>query len=159
MLPQGYSQEPGDYDEVFAPVARYNSIRTVPVIANQLDLEVHQMDFKTAFLNGEFENEIYINPEGCRERATGMEDSGEIHHCLSMSIRRDRAAKELTISQKTYLENVLKIFGMYACKLVSTPMETGKKYEKLADGETPMKTKQYKGSNWIPYLRCDCDKT
>ena len=27
-----------------------------------------------------------------------MEDSGEIHHCLSMSIRRDRAAKELTIS-------------------------------------------------------------
>ena len=27
-----------------------------------------------------------------------MEDLGEIHHCLSMSIRRDRAAKELTIS-------------------------------------------------------------
>ena len=72
LLAQGYSQEPGeDYDEVFAPVARYNSIRTGPVIANQLDLEVHRMDFKTAFLNGEFENEIYMKAEGCRERATG----------------------------------------------------------------------------------------
>ena len=75
-----------------------------------------------------------------------MEDLGEIHHCLSMSIRRDRAAKELTISHKTYLESMLKRFGMYDCKPVSTPMETGRKHEKLADGETPLKTREYQAA-------------
>ena len=66
LVAQEYSQEPGeDYDEVIVPVARYNSIRTVLTIATQLDLEVHQMDIKTAFLNGELENEIYMKqPEG-----------------------------------------------------------------------------------------------
>ena len=41
-----------------------------------------------------------------------MEDLGEIHHYLGMSIKRDRNAKVLLISQKIYLENVLKRFGM-----------------------------------------------
>ena len=66
LVAQGYSQEYGlDYDEVFAPVAKYNSIRTILAIANELDLEVHQMDVKTAFLNGDLDCEIYMNqPEG-----------------------------------------------------------------------------------------------
>lgn len=66
LVAQGYSQEAGvDYDEVFAPVARYTSIRSVLAIANQLDLEVHQMDVKSAFLNGELSDEIFMKqPEG-----------------------------------------------------------------------------------------------
>ncbi|CAB4007653.1 Hypothetical predicted protein, partial [Paramuricea clavata] len=56
---KGYSQEPGlDYDETFSPVAKYTSILSLVGIANQLDLEVHQMDVSTAFLNGELEEEI-----------------------------------------------------------------------------------------------------
>ena len=66
LVAQGYSQQAGlDYDEVFAPVARYTSIRTVLAIANALDLELHQMDVKTAFLNGELDTEIYMEqPSG-----------------------------------------------------------------------------------------------
>ena len=66
LVAQGYSQEAGvDYDEVFAPVARYKSIRSVLAIANQLNLEVHQMDVKSAFLNGELEDEIFMKqPNG-----------------------------------------------------------------------------------------------
>ena len=61
FVAQGYLQEAGiDYDEICAPVARYNSIRTVLVIANALDFELHQMDVKTAFLNGKLDQEIYI---------------------------------------------------------------------------------------------------
>ena len=61
LVAQGYSQEAGqDYDDTFAPVARYNSIRSVLAIANQLNLEVHQMNVKTAFLNGDLEHEIYM---------------------------------------------------------------------------------------------------
>ena len=66
LVAQGYSQEAGeDYDEIFPPVAKYNSIRSELGIANQFDMEIHQMDVKTAFLNGKLENEIYMKqPEG-----------------------------------------------------------------------------------------------
>ena len=66
LVAQGYSQQPGvDYNEVFAPVARYNSIQSVLAIANQLDLEVHQMDVKSAYLNGKLDEEIYMRqPDG-----------------------------------------------------------------------------------------------
>ena len=66
LVAQGYSQEEGiDYNEVFAPVARYSSIRTVLAIANQMNLEVHQMDVRSAFLNGNLEEDIYMaQPEG-----------------------------------------------------------------------------------------------
>ena len=66
LVAQGYSQEEGvDFDEVFAPVAKYKSIRTVLAIANQLDLEAHQMDVKSAFLYGDLTEDIYMRqPEG-----------------------------------------------------------------------------------------------
>ena len=41
-----------------------------------------------------------------------MVDQGEIHYLLGMSIKRDRKLRTLTISQPTYLEKVLKRFGM-----------------------------------------------
>ena len=64
LVAQGFSQEAGqDYDDIFTPVARYSSIRSVLAIANEFDLNVHQMDVKTAFLNGGLENDIYINKQ------------------------------------------------------------------------------------------------
>jgi hypothetical protein len=61
LVAQGFSQVQGfDFDEVFSPVARYTAIRTVFAIAATLDLELHQMDVKTAFLNGQLDNEIYM---------------------------------------------------------------------------------------------------
>jgi hypothetical protein len=57
----GFSQKEGiDYDETFAPVARYTSIRTIISLALVLGWKLHQMDVKTAFLNGQVEEEIYI---------------------------------------------------------------------------------------------------
>ena len=66
FVAKGYSQEEGIYyEETFSPVARYTLIPSVLAIANQLDLELHQMDVQTAFLNGELEEEIYmLQPEG-----------------------------------------------------------------------------------------------
>ena len=66
LVAQGYTQSQGvDYQEVFAPVARYNSIRSLLAVANVCDWEIHQMDVKTAFLHGNLEEEIFMEqPEG-----------------------------------------------------------------------------------------------
>ena len=74
LVAKGYSQEEGvDYEETYSPVARYTSIRTVLAIANYLDLELHQMDVQTAFLNAELQEEIYmVQPDGYVEQ--GKED-------------------------------------------------------------------------------------
>jgi hypothetical protein len=49
-----------DYDETFAPVARYSSIRSVVSIAAEMGWKIHQMDVKTAFLNGVLDQEVYV---------------------------------------------------------------------------------------------------
>jgi hypothetical protein len=66
LVARGFSQTFGvDYNETFAPVANFMSIRCVLALAAIEDMEIHQMDVKTAFLNGDLEEEIYMEqPEG-----------------------------------------------------------------------------------------------
>ena len=62
LVAQGYSPTHGiDYDEVFSPVAKYSAIRSLLALANAHNLEVHQMDVKTAFLNGLIDCDIYMS--------------------------------------------------------------------------------------------------
>ena len=49
-----------DYEETFALVARYTSIRSIISIAAEMGWKIHQMDVKTAFLNGFIQEEVYI---------------------------------------------------------------------------------------------------
>jgi transposase InsO family protein len=66
LVAKGFSQKAGlDYKETFAPVAKFASIRTLLALAAHQDYEVHQMDVKTAFLNGDLDVELYMQqPEG-----------------------------------------------------------------------------------------------
>lgn len=66
LVAQGYSQIQGeDYNETFAPVVRFESIRTLIALAAQKNMKIHQMDIKTAFLNGDLQEEIYLQqPQG-----------------------------------------------------------------------------------------------
>lgn len=61
-----YTQKAGiDYEEVFAPVVRYESIRTLLATAAEYDLEIAQFDVRTAFLHGDLHEEIFMAvPEG-----------------------------------------------------------------------------------------------
>jgi hypothetical protein len=53
-----------DYEETFAPIARYTSIRTIIALAAKMKWKLHQIDVKTTFLNGVIE-EVYIEqPQG-----------------------------------------------------------------------------------------------
>ena len=66
VVAKGYAQKEGiDYNETFALVAKMTSICTLLAFAIIEDLKVHQMDVKTTFLNGNLEEEIYMDqPEG-----------------------------------------------------------------------------------------------
>ena len=57
LVAQGYSQSQGvDYQEIFSPVVRYTSIRSLLAVAKICDWEISQMDVKTAFLQGELDD-------------------------------------------------------------------------------------------------------
>jgi len=66
LVAKGYTQREGiDFDETFSPVAMLKSIRILLSIAAHYDWEIWQMDVKTAFLNGDLEEDIYtMQPPG-----------------------------------------------------------------------------------------------
>ncbi|GKE02854.1 retrovirus-related pol polyprotein from transposon TNT 1-94, partial [Tanacetum coccineum] len=66
IVAQGFRQEEGiDFEESFAPVARIEAIRIFVVNAAHKNMMIYQMDVKTAFLNGELKEEVYVSqPEG-----------------------------------------------------------------------------------------------
>jgi transposase InsO family protein len=66
LCARGFLQQRGvDYNETFAPVVRYDSIRVLLALVAAEDLELAQFDIQTAFLHGQLEEEIYMEvPEG-----------------------------------------------------------------------------------------------
>nr|GEV92685.1 zinc finger, CCHC-type [Tanacetum cinerariifolium] len=62
LVIQGFKQKSGiDYFDTYAPVARISTIRLLIAMTSIHNLIIHQMDVKTAFLNGELEEEVYMN--------------------------------------------------------------------------------------------------
>ncbi|RVX02552.1 Retrovirus-related Pol polyprotein from transposon TNT 1-94 [Vitis vinifera] len=66
LVAKGFKQREGiDYFDTYAPVARTTSIRILFALTSIHNLFVHQMDVKTAFLNGDLNEEVYMEqPEG-----------------------------------------------------------------------------------------------
>jgi hypothetical protein len=66
LVAKGFTQIPGqDFTFTFAPVARWDSIRSLLCLAALHDFELRQLDVKTAYLNGPLEEEIYMRvPDG-----------------------------------------------------------------------------------------------
>ena len=66
LVAKGFLQKAGiDYGEVYAPVARIETVRFVVAIATNANWSMHQLDVKSAFLNGPLEEEVYVSqPQG-----------------------------------------------------------------------------------------------
>ncbi|KAM1775099.1 hypothetical protein ACFX12_044389 [Malus domestica] len=66
LVAKGYSQKPGvDFNETFAPVARLDTIRTLIALTAKKGWKLHQLDVKSAFLNGVLEDEVFVEqPQG-----------------------------------------------------------------------------------------------
>ena len=74
LVAKGLTQREGiDYYETYAPVSSKDSLRIVMALVAHFDLELHQMDVKTAFLNGELNEEVYM------QQPQGFEIKGKEH--------------------------------------------------------------------------------
>ena len=61
LVAKGFRQVQGvDYNKTFLPVAMLKSVRILLAIAAYFDYEIWQMDVKTAFLNGNLEENVYM---------------------------------------------------------------------------------------------------
>jgi hypothetical protein len=71
LVAKGYSQKHGIYfNEVFAPVARWDTIRAVLALAASKGWCVYQLDVKSAFLHGDLSKDIYV------EQPLGYQSNG-----------------------------------------------------------------------------------
>lgn len=78
LVAQGFAQKCGqDYDQLFAPVVRHTTLRILLAIAAKREYVVHHFDAKSAFLNGNLEETIFM------KQPPGFEVEGEEHKvCL-----------------------------------------------------------------------------
>ncbi|GKA32112.1 zinc finger, CCHC-type containing protein [Tanacetum coccineum] len=142
MKSQGFKQMSGiDYFDTYALVARISTIRLLIAMALIHNLIIHQMDVKTAFLNGDLKEEVYMNqPQGFimpgnenkvnltnefLSSKFSMKDMREADVILGIRIKHE--SNGIAISQSHYIENVLKKFNYFDYTLVSTPMDTSEK--------------------------------
>jgi transposase InsO family protein len=80
LVVRGFEQREGiDFEETFAPVAKFTTVRIMLALATHFDWEIEQMDVKTAFLYPEVEEEVYISiPEGYKMLYPEDDEVGEV---------------------------------------------------------------------------------
>ena len=109
----GFSHKEGiDYEETFAPIARYTSIRSVLALVAVMKWKIHQMDVKTAFLNGVVEEDVYV------EQPLGF----ETHDRESHVYRLNKSLYGLKQAPRTWydrIESFLTCFGFTKSKVDS----------------------------------------
>ncbi|GJT56192.1 integrase, catalytic region, zinc finger, CCHC-type containing protein [Tanacetum coccineum] len=110
LVARGYRQEERiDFEESFAPVARIEAIRIFLAFAAHKNMVVYQMDMKTAFLNGNLREEVYVS--------------------------QSDGPRGIFINQSKYALESLKKCGFESCDPVDTPMVEKSKLDKDTEGK------------------------
>ncbi|KAE8668941.1 hypothetical protein F3Y22_tig00112281pilonHSYRG00221 [Hibiscus syriacus] len=162
LVAKGYCQKAEiDYDEVFAPVARLETIKVIISLVAQNKWKIQQMDVKSAFLNGVLEEEVYIQqpsgyevkvhedkvlklkktlyglkqaPRDVMMKEFKMTDMWLMAYYLGIEVKQQKDG--IFISQEIYVKEILKKFKMENCKPISTPKEYEIKMSKHEEGES-----------------------
>ncbi|CAL8996776.1 unnamed protein product [Prunus brigantina] len=167
LVAKGYTQRYGvDYQETFAPVAKINTVRIQISLAANLDWPLHQFDVKNAFLHGDLEEEVYMDPPpGCKlsseskhyvcklkKSLYGLKQSPRAWFGrLTKSMRAfgykqsddpdERKALQEYLSKEFEMKD-LGTLKMLGCKPVNTPMEENHKLGECTDHK-PTNKEQY----------------
>ncbi|KAJ4713080.1 Retrovirus-related Pol polyprotein from transposon TNT 1-94 [Melia azedarach] len=189
LVTKGFTQKEGiDYKETFSPISSKDFFRIIMALMAHSNIELHQIDVKTTFLNGDIDETVYMvqlenfvlgDPrnmviisfnfemnlvDGCiyhklcgskyiflvlyvddillANNGIGlfhetkrflaknfeMKDLGDTSFILGIQIHRDRSWGILGLSQKSYIEKVIKRYGMQDCKPGDTPVVKGDKF-------------------------------
>ncbi|GAA0138919.1 transmembrane signal receptor [Lithospermum erythrorhizon] len=172
LVAKGFTQTYGiDFNETFAPVAKLNTVIIILSLAANLEWELHQLDIKNVFLNGELEEEVYmIQPPTFRIRTRNQLGDGVaeirdmkrllakefevknldmLKYFLRMEIARNKQG--ISVSQSKYTLDLLKETGMLGYKASSTPVEPDNK-DRMLQGEPVDRTMYPKLVGKLIYL-------
>ncbi|RVW84163.1 Retrovirus-related Pol polyprotein from transposon TNT 1-94 [Vitis vinifera] len=151
LVAKGFIQKEGiDYKKTFSPISSKDSFRIIMALVAHYDLELHQMDVKTMFLNGNIDETIYmVQPENFEsndskqlentvDQGIYLKFSGRKFIILVLyiddillansDIYRDCSRGILRLSKKAYIDKVLSRFGMRNCAPRDTPVAKGDKF-------------------------------
>nr|GEU86510.1 retrovirus-related Pol polyprotein from transposon TNT 1-94 [Tanacetum cinerariifolium] len=130
LVAQGHTQEEGiDYEEVFAPVARIKAIRLFLAYASFMGFMVYQMDVKSVFMYGTFEEEVYV----CQP--PGFKDPDYPHKVYKVVRALYGLHQAPRACQDKYVAEILRKFSLTDRKSASTSIDTEKPLLKDPDGE------------------------
>ncbi|GKC44402.1 retrovirus-related pol polyprotein from transposon TNT 1-94 [Tanacetum coccineum] len=149
-----YHQEEGiDFEESFAPVARIEAIRIFIANATNKNMTIYQMDVKTAFLNGELREVVYVS------QPKGFVDQDKPNHMYRLKkalygIKQAPRAcpRGIFINQSNYALEIIKKYGMLSSDLVDTPMVDKSKLDEDLHGKPVDPTHYYGMTGSLMYL-------
>ncbi|XP_047320527.1 uncharacterized mitochondrial protein AtMg00810-like [Impatiens glandulifera] len=151
------------------------TIRTCVAIVVQLEVNIFQLDLKSAFLNGKIQEEVYVeHPQddliyfGTNKAMVAefknqmmkefeMTDLGLMKYFLGIQVKKSPG--RIFLSQEKYIEDLQKKFNMSQCKPLSTPMALNKKFQVNCDGEKADTTSYRKLIGSLIYLNTRPDIT
>ncbi|RVX04712.1 Retrovirus-related Pol polyprotein from transposon RE2 [Vitis vinifera] len=113
LVAKGFTQSYGiDYQETFAPVAKLNTVCVLLSLAANLDWSLHQLDVKNAFLNGDLEEEVYMDIPAGLETTSNFNKVCRLRKSLyglkqSPSAWFERFTKVIMKRKLTYLKKLL----------------------------------------------------
>nr|GEV31508.1 hypothetical protein [Tanacetum cinerariifolium] len=126
LVARGYHQEEGiDFEESFALVARLEAIRIFLAYAAHKNMVVYQMDVKTAFLNSNLREEVYVS------HPDGFVNQDNPNHVITDFLKSQRHF----INQSKYPLESLKKYGFESCDPVDTPMVEKSKLDEDKEGK------------------------
>ncbi|GJT69612.1 retrovirus-related pol polyprotein from transposon TNT 1-94 [Tanacetum coccineum] len=168
LVAQGFRQEEGiNFEESFAPVARIEAIRIFVANAAHKNMTIYQMDVKTAFLNGELKEEVYVsqlegfvdqdNPShvyklkkalyGLKQAPRAWYDMFSnflISQQFAKGLQISQSPRGIFINQSKYASKIVKKHGLHSTDFVDTPMIENKKLDEDLQ-EKPVDATLYRG--------------
>nr|GEU52006.1 retrovirus-related Pol polyprotein from transposon TNT 1-94 [Tanacetum cinerariifolium] len=139
LVARGYREQKGiDFEESFAMIAILEAIRIFLAYVAHKNMDVHQIDVKTTFLNGILREEVYVSqPDGFvdPDNPNHVYKLKKALYVLKQAPRISQSPRGIFINQSKYALESLKKYGFESCNPVDTPMVEKCKLDKDKEGK------------------------